>query len=73
MPWLSTDFDLRPELLGFSDDAAFDGTARMHLMMNRWRRGPTFGVMENKLLASTLLDVLGLSQAYARAASSVRC
>jgi hypothetical protein len=61
-PLLSTDFSLAPELTQISE-AAFDGTARLRMMMSRWRRGAAFGLLENKLLAHSLLDTLGIPQA----------
>ena len=59
---LSTDFSLAPDITDLSE-AGFDGTRRVGLMMTRWRRGATFGVLENKLLAHTLLQALEIPQA----------
>ena len=57
---LNQDFSMLPEL----KDAGFalDGSQRVQWQLRRWRRGPTFGVLENKLLGHTLLDALALPQ-----------
>lgn len=60
-PPLSDSFSLLPEIR----DAAYALTprARIELQMRRWRREPIFGVVENKLLAHTLLASLQAPQA----------
>jgi len=40
----------------------FAGTERVTAQLSRWRQGPTFGLMENKLLAHSLLDALHVPQ-----------
>ena len=56
LPRLSSTFNLLPELAkaGYS----FTPRQRIEMQMHRWRREPTFGIIENKLLTVTLLRSL---------------
>ena len=60
LPRLNPDFNMLPELA--EDNYELDGYNRVRYQLRRWRRGPTFGVLENKLLGHTLLDRLELRQ-----------
>ena len=56
LPVLGSDFCLLPDL----HRRVHDGSSRISVMMDRYRRGRTFGLVENKLLAHSLLKRMGL-------------
>ena len=56
---INADFWLVPEV---DAHERFGGTERVKAQLRRWRQAPVFGLMENKLLAHSLLDSLHISQ-----------
>ena len=56
---INADFWLMPEV---GTVEHFGGTERVKAQLRRWRRAPVFGLMENKLLAHSLLEALHIRQ-----------